>query len=375
MKRLWVKSLAPLVLTCLLVSACSQAAPTASAPSATAPAKQAEPTKVAEPSKPTLATPSTPAAQAPATTAVASKSDYPQKGKAVSVIVPHAAGTGNDLAGRLISMHLEKDLGVPFQVVNKPGAATQIGMTDLAKAKPDGYTLASTSTVTTVLTYMDSERQAVFGRKDLLPVAVFGVEPMVLVVKSDSPYKTTKDLVDAAKANPEKIKVGDNGLMSPTHMITEMLAIEAGVKFAPVHFNGDPESQSSLLGGHTDASASSLTGTLSNVKTGSVRVLGISETDESRFLPGVKTLPAQGYKVVLNLSRGLNAPTGTPKDVVDALSQATKRITETQEFKTKAEQTGLDVAYWDPQKFASHYDELDKTVKTILDAVKNQRTK
>ncbi len=167
MKRLVVLLVAMLAVASLIVTGCTQPAP------ATTPTKAAEPTKASAAAPTTVqaaptkaAEPTKPAATAPA---------WPEKGKAVMIIVPWSAGDTNDTATRLLATYLEKDLGTPFEVANKPGAATVTGLTELKKAKPDGYTLGSTSTMTTVVSYTDPDKQATYGRKDFTAAAVVGV--------------------------------------------------------------------------------------------------------------------------------------------------------------------------------------------------------
>ncbi len=190
-------------------------------------------------------------------------------------------------------------------------------------------------------------------------------------MKGDGPYKTVKDLVDAAKAAPDKIKVGDNGLMSPTHMGSASLAKAAGVQWASVHFDGGAQNVAALLGGHTDALVSSLGPVRGPSKSGDLRVLGIMDTQPSMFMPEVKPLKDQGYDVVIPLARGIIAPAGTPKEVVDTLSSAIKKIvTENAEFKDKAQTAGFDIRYWDTAQFTKHWDEMDTYVKTMLAELK-----
>src|SRR5688572_5442346 len=143
--------------------------------------------------------------------------EYPAKGRTISGIVPSTAGGGTDTAARLISPIMEKDLGVPMQVVNKPGASMQIGATEVAMAKPDGYTLLWLVLPTVASIYLDPERKATFGRKDIQPIGMMYGAPFAVFVQASSPYKTIQDVVEAAKANPGKIKSGTTGHMSTGH--------------------------------------------------------------------------------------------------------------------------------------------------------------
>lgn len=168
--------------------------------------------------------------------AASKKVEYPTKGRAITIIVPFAPGGANDVAARVQAPALEKELGVPVVVVNKPGASTQIGMTQLVQAKPDGHTLGLLTLPGAMLAYLDPARKAIYSRKDFQVVALQSWDPNGIAVKTDSPHKSLKDLVEAAKANPEKIKIGTSGLLSTDHMVLLMLQRIAQVKFAIAHF-------------------------------------------------------------------------------------------------------------------------------------------
>ncbi len=360
MKRLSVSLLALLAAGSLAVAGCSQAAPAPTPVQPTAaPTKvaAAEPAKAAEPTK----------TAAPAT----KKIDYPEKGKPVTVIVPWPAGAqGNDLWGRLVSSYLEKELGTPFQVVNKPGASSQIGMTELARAKPDGYTLGCTSTITTVTTYLDPERQAIFTRKSFQPISVVGMEPVGLYVKADSPYKTAKDLFDAVKANPGRIKIGDNGAKSPTHLTGLAIAKAAGVQWTSVHFDGDPANTSAVLGGHTEGGVTGIPGQVPLHKSGQIRILGYTSKNQAKLVPDVKPLPSQGYDVDVQLSRAFVAPAGVPKEIIELLDTTIRKMTASAEFQKKAEEAGLMLEYMNTEQFAAHWDDLDAKSQPLIELAK-----
>jgi len=363
MKRFVALSLALLVSASLALSACGQAAP-APTPTKAAPA----PTKatLVEPTKAAVSQPTA----APSPTSVP-KLDYPQKGRSITIVVPWAAGSPNDLWARLVATFLEKELETPVQVVDKPGASSQVGMTELAQAKPDGYTLGVDSLQTTVATYLDPERKAVFGRKDLAPISVGLYEPFGLVVGGNSPYKSVKELVDAAKANPEKIKVGDNGVMSPAHMAVLLLQKAAGVSFASVHFNGSSESIAALLGGHVDASSIIATGSQDQLRSRAIVALGVFDKEESKAFPNTKTIPSQGYNAVMVRTLGLDAPGGTPAAIISLLNDAMKKISSNSDYLKKAEEAGMIVRYMSTPEYAAHWDEVEGQVKTVLEIVKS----
>jgi tripartite-type tricarboxylate transporter receptor subunit TctC len=171
-------------------------------------------------------------ASAPVEAADLKKVDYPTRGRAITIIVPFAPGGANDIAARLQAPALEKELGVSVVVVNKPGASTQVGMTQLVQAKPDGHTLGLLTLPGAMQAYLDPSRKAIYSRKDFTVVALQSWDPNGLAVKADSPYKNLKDLVAAARVNPEKVKIGTSGLLSTDHMVLLLLQKVAAVKVA-----------------------------------------------------------------------------------------------------------------------------------------------
>jgi tripartite-type tricarboxylate transporter receptor subunit TctC len=289
------------------------------------------------------------------------------------IIVPWPAGNANDILARLLAAPMEKELGTPVEIVNKPGASTQIGMTQLVKAKPDGHTLALNTCFASVLIYQDPDRKAIFSRKDFTPVAVALVDSFNMSSKSDGPYKTVKDLVEAAKAAPKKIKIGGSGYMTATHMASLALQRAAGVQFAMVHFESSPQAVAALLGGHVDAAVGPADSALGAYKSGSARILGIMSRERSRYFPGVQTFPEQGYNVIMEVSRGIAGPGGMRREIVETLNEMIKRITASEEFRKKAEAAGLNVRYMDTREYIAHWDDLDVGLKPLLDEAKAER--
>jgi tripartite-type tricarboxylate transporter receptor subunit TctC len=361
------RSLGAFLIAALLTSMAAACSPSAPAPQPTAaPAKAAEPTK-ASAAAPTAV----PAAPAPTTApAAAPKVNWPEKGKPITFIIAWAAGSVNDILFRMAQPYLEKQLGVPLNIADKAGAGSQTGMTELAQAKPDGYTIGHNSMPTTPIIYMDPERKAAFNRKSFEPVAVLVQDPMLLAVKGDGKYKTAMDLIDAAKASPGKIKIGDAGYMTPGHIGVISLAKAAGVDFASVHFGGDVESYTALLGDNIDATIAFTASVLPHYKSQAIKLVGIMDTESSQFFPEVKPLKDQGWNVQVVMSRAVAAPGGTPKEVVDVLANAFSVVSKDEEFVKKALAAGFVVKYLNPQQSAAQWDLMETQVKTVLDAVK-----
>lgn len=312
----------------------------------------------------------TQAAPAQVTAAPARKLDYPAQGKTITMVVPFGTGGGNDIAARLLASELERGLGVPVQVVNRPGANTQVGMTAVALAKPDGYTLGFTSIPSAITVYLDPTRKAVYTRKDFTIVAQTTSDPSVLVVKADGPYKTTKDLVNAAKASPEKIKIAAGGILNVTHIAVLQLEKLAGVKFATVMFDSGAAQLTAVLGGHVDATCTQLPDTLSQFKSGAVRVLGIMDQQESKFFPGVKTMENQGMKANVASGRNVVVPAGTPREIVEFLSASIKKAMESDQSKRKMDDLAMTPRYLDSARAEANWIDVETQVLPFMSGAK-----
>jgi len=298
------------------------------------------------------------------------KLEYPTKGRAISIIVPFPPGSANDMAARIQVPVLEKELGVPIVVVNKPGASTQIGMTQLVQSKPDGHTLGLLTLPGAMLAYLDPRRKAIYSRKDFNVIVLQSWDPNAIGVKVDSNYKSLKDLADAAKANPGKIKVGTSGLLSTDHMVLLQLQKIAGVEFAITHFDGSPQSFAALLGGHIDAVVTTSSIFLPHVKGGRIKVLGITDREENRFFPGIKTFEAQGFKIHYGASRGIVASSETPREVLDIIGAAVKKATHDPDVIKRMNEMALTVRYMDERQAGAFWDELEIQTKPLLDLAK-----
>jgi tripartite-type tricarboxylate transporter receptor subunit TctC len=295
---------------------------------------------------------------------------FPEKGKPITVIVPLAAGGATDLSTRMLAELMAKDLGTPVQVVNKAGAGSQTGLTELTQAKPDGYTLSASPLPSAITTYLDPDRKSVYTAKSFQPVANLIFPPVVVNVRADSPYKTLDDLLAAAKAKPGALKIASAGIMSNNHLSILQMQKISGAQFSVVQFEGGAPAMTALLGGHVDVSVNVLPEVLSNFKNGSIRLLGITDKQESKFLPGVKTLESQGVKLYAYGSCGLVAPAGTPKNVVDILSKSVEKATKDQAFTSKMEEMGYPLQYMDADTYTKFWADLEASVAPIMNDAK-----
>jgi tripartite-type tricarboxylate transporter receptor subunit TctC len=297
--------------------------------------------------------------------APAPAADFPA-GKPITLMVPYAAGGTTDAGARLLAARLEEELATRVQVVNRPGAASQVGMQALLASAPNGYTLSYAVLPTVITHYADPGREAPYARKDFQPVAHHHLTPAMLAVPTGSPYKTLQEFVEAARANPGKITISDSALMGNPHLSVLMLQRAAGVRFASVHFDGGAPSVTALLGGHVNALAGGISDAVPHVKSGKFRVLGIAAEQESEFLPGVPTMKAQGYNVVSVSATGILAPAGTPKDVVEVLSRAIRKVVEGEDHQKKLNALGVSPHYLNPEQYAAFWTSYEARVVPVL---------
>ncbi len=369
MKSVTARRLMPLIaslLCALVVASCGTSAP---APAAAPPAPT-QPAAAPAAAAPTKAAPA--AAPAQPTAAPAKKVDYPTPGKAITLMVPFPAGGSNDIGARLVAPVVEKDLGVPVQIVNKAGAGGQTGWAELALAKPDGYYIGSVNLPTVSVMAMDPERKATFSRNSFVPISAQSVSPTIVVVKADSPYKALKELIEDAKAHPMKVKASAAGVLATRHLSVLQTQQATGAQFSVVQFDGGAPQLTALLGGHVDVGFHAETEPMSQLKSGAVRALGIMDTQRSKSYPDVPTFKEQGYDITSMVTVFNAVPAGTPKEIVETLDRAFKKATTDADVKAKAEAAGTTLRYMSADELSAYWDQVEKEVKPLLELAKKQ---
>jgi tripartite-type tricarboxylate transporter receptor subunit TctC len=299
---------------------------------------------------------------------------FPAPGRTVTVIVPFPPGGGSDMTARAVAPLLERELGVPVEIANRGGAGSQVGMTAVARARPDGYTIGYGLWPALVTIYMDPQRQAAFNRASFVPLAMHVVDPGMIAVRADSPLRTLNDLVDAARQKPEQIRVSDNGLLIPEHLALLQIERQFGIRLAIAHFQGAGPAITALLGGHIDASAGALGPTLPHLRSGAVRVLALLDDQPSAFAPEIPTAASQGINVRTASARGFVAPSGTPPEVTRLLAAALQRAIESPEHQSRMRELGQPIRYLNPGQFDAMLDQMETDIRPVLeDALRQSR--
>ena len=291
---------------------------------------------------------------------------FPEEGKRITMVVGSGVGTGGDIFYRLLTKELEKVSGKNIEVINKDGAGTQFALQAISTSKPDGYTMGQLALPTATMIWLDPTKQAQFKGDSFIPVSMVMSDPGATAVRADSPYKNMKDFIDAAKANPGKIKIGAGARNTRQHF--DVLALEkaAGVTFQKVHADSTAQPVTLLIGGQLDAVAESVGDFLNMVKSGQLRILGVWDDKRSPLAPEIPTMEEQGYKLYSGASRGLAIPAGTPKEAVEFWDNAVKKVTESAEFKDGMAKLGLPIKYMNSQDYAKLYKETEDRIKPIM---------
>lgn len=262
-------------------------------------------------------------------------------GKPIEMTVMFGAGSAADVTARQLADGMSKYLGAPVPVVNRTGGGGALGYVHVSQQKPDGYSIVwNSNSIST--TYHSGTLS--FDYKAFEPVARVTVENPALAVRANSPFKTLKDLVEYAKANPGKVRIGNSGVGSHTHISAEALFAVPGAKITSVPFNGG-QAVVNLLGGRIEAIVQFPAAVAPHVKSGDLRVIAMLGSMRDPIFPGVPTAKEQGYDVALDMWRGIAVPKGTPKPIVAKLQEAIQKTVQSPEFKDAGTNIGFTPAY------------------------------
>lgn len=261
---------------------------------------------------------------------------YPSK--PIKIIVPFAPGGGSDFIARFMAQRLQTAMGQPVIVDNKPGAGGNIGTEAGVTAAPDGYTL-------TLIASSYTTNQAIYKSKydpvkDITPIVQLSQGPLVIVASNGFAPKTTKELLDYAKAKPGEVTFASAGTGSITHMAGELFASIAGVTFNHIPYKGTSPALTDTIGGQTNIFFATAPSTLPQLQAGKLKAIAVTSTKRVPALPDVPTVAESGVPSYdMAIWHGLIGPKGMPKDVVDRLNSEINKLLE---LKETAEQLAKD---------------------------------
>ncbi len=276
---------------------------------------------------------------------------YPAK--PIRILIPFPPGNTMDIMARLIAPKLTERLGQNVIVDNRAGAAGQLGMELGKNAPPDGYTIIAGQGGNMVVMPHTYKKLPYDVFKDFAPIALSTTNFLGLVVHPSVPFKTVKDLVTYAKANPNKITFGSNGEGGFPHMTIELLRVMAGFTYVHVPYKGSAQIATDLIGGHIDAAIDGITGLTPHIRSGKLRLLAITNPTRVSTFDGTPTIAESvpGYD-----SRGwfgFIAPAGTPREIVNQLNAEINRAMSLPDVKDKLTSAGLFIVNESPEYFAA----------------------
>src|SRR6266481_9236094 len=257
-------------------------------------------------------------------TGVFAQTAYPTK--PVKIVVPYSAGGPADIYARFIGDRLQKTLGQPFVIENRPGAGAIIGTDVVAKSAPDGYTLLMMSNTHTVNESLFSKKPYSLMR-DLAPVSPINYSDLLLVVNPSVPAKNLKELIALAKAKPGVLNYASSGPGTPYHMAGELFKYMAGVDIVHVPHKGSDQARTAVLGGQVQMMFDAISTIVSHVRAGKLKGLATTGKVRSAVTPEIPTAAeagVPGYEATIWL--GLMAPAGTPRPILERLSAQVNKV-------------------------------------------------
>ena len=291
--------------------------------------------------------------------------DFPAK--SITLVCPWSAGGGTDTLSRSLVKNGKKYFGVNVNVVNKTGGMGAVGMGDVANAKHDGYTVCM---LTTQLSTYRLMGLAKLSYRDYDLLMLLNRSMGVIAVKADAPWKTMKELINYAGANPEKLTVGHTGAGGAWHLAMASLATSNNVKFTYVPYDGAAPSRTALLGGHVDVVPAGVDELLQLYQSGQIRVLAIAADQRHPAMPDVPTYAEAGFPSdPISDWRGLGAPKGLPRKVRAKLEEGFKKCFDDPAFKKLASELAIHLVYKDAKEFEKFLAGMERTLEPALGAV------
>lgn len=279
--------------------------------------------------------------------------NYPNK--PVEVVVGFGAGGETDVLARLVFQYASKYFGQNFAIINKPGASGELAWAEVAKAKPDGYTIAFINPPTFV-SHPVQRDDATYNISDYKIIANMVKDPACIVVPADSDINNMQDFL--AKSKEQSISIGYSGPGSSEALTLRQLEDDYGAKFDKVPYDGSASSIVALLGGQIESCILNVSGAINYTNDGSLKVIGVASRDRSKAYPDVETFVEEGIEIYNEAYRGVAAPKDTPDEIIDKIDDAIKQALEDPEFIKRAEEMKMPIYYLDSDDFSKIIDEI-----------------
>jgi tripartite-type tricarboxylate transporter receptor subunit TctC len=291
--------------------------------------------------------------------------DYPNR--AITIQVGFGAGGSSDVGVRVLAEALKKIIGQPVLVENKPGAGSQVMLSDFKNnARPDGYTLALINIPQLQTIVFDATRKASFSMKDFQPVANHVQDPGAVLVRKESPFKTLEDFLNEAKAKPGQVKTSTTGIGSDDHLAVLDMQRKANVRFNIIHLQDTPAALTAALGGHTDVDFDNVGGFLPSVKSDTARILAVMMEQRFPDLPDVPTFRERGLDIVSSSTRGYVFPAGTPMEIVKYMEQSIMKAMEDPDHVKRMQEAGLTLKFMGIEEYGKFLEAQNERAKQLI---------
>jgi tripartite-type tricarboxylate transporter receptor subunit TctC len=281
----------------------------------------------------------------------------------ITLVVAWPAGGGSDISMRLLADSLSKRINVPVVVLNKPGAGGAIGHREIATAKPDGYTIGMFSSGGIALPYMNAQANTI---DELQPIAFFGEDPSALQASIASGMSSLKEFVERARANPGKIKNGNDQPGGASYIAIALYEKLLNIKVTRVSYGGYGPTVTGLMAGEVDSATVAIPDTIEQHKSGKLKILGVSATERHFLAPDIPTFREQGYDVIVGTWRCVAGPKGMPEDRLRFLQSNIVAALKDPEFQAKAKQAGFIVQPGDAAATLQRWKKDDTELYPIL---------
>ncbi len=287
--------------------------------------------------------------------------------KPISYIVPFPAGGTTDILGRLIGQKLGAALGTTIVIENKGGAGGSVGSEVAARAPADGYTLLGGTISSHAINVSLYPKLGYDPIKSFSPVVLIGSNPVVLIVKADSPYKTLQDVLAAAKAKPRTISSASAGNGTSQHMTLELLGFKSSTQFVHVPYKGSGPAIQDVIGGQVDMMFDTTVVAGPHIQSGKVRAIAVSSAKRLESLPNVPTISESGVPGFEVVSwQGIFVPAGAPKPIVDRLHAEIMKILQTPEMQDRLKSLGMQPSSMTPDQVSAFQKaEVEKWAQVI----------
>jgi len=288
-----------------------------------------------------------------ALSAPACAADYPNR--PITLVVAFTPGGPSDVLARIVGKQMEQLLGEPIIIENRPGAGGNIAAESVARAAPDGYTLLMGNNSILATNESLYKKLNYNPQKDFAPIALIGTQANILVVNTDVPANSLKELIALAKAQPGKLNFASSGYGAAAHLAGELFKAEAKIDIVHVPYKGAAPALQDLIGGHNQLMFATAASVLGHIKGGKVRAIAVTTLKRTQAMPDLPTMDEAGLPgFEASTWHGLVAPAGTPPDVIAKLHDATAKALKDPGVQASLARLGVDIVGSTPDEFKTY---------------------